>query len=50
VQLELSKLFGSQLVRRLMEVRREVTNGADVVADRAWSEIAPLKFLQHALS
>ena len=50
VQLKLSKLFGAQLVRRLMEVRREVTNGADVVANGAGSKITPLEFLQHALS
>jgi hypothetical protein len=48
--LELAKLFGAQLVRRLMEVRSEVTNGADVVANGAGSEVPPLEFLQHALS
>src|SRR5262245_18404836 len=39
IQLELSKVLGSQLVRRLMEVRSEVTNGADVVADRAGAKL-----------
>jgi hypothetical protein len=50
VQLELANFFDAQLVRRFMEVRGEVANGADVVANGTGSKIAPLKFLQHALT
>jgi len=50
VQLELAKFFDAQLVRRLVEVRREVANGADVVANGTGSKIAPLELFPHALS
>ncbi len=35
MELELAKLFGPQLVRRFLEIRREIANGADVVANGA---------------
>src|SRR5215467_3889423 len=35
VQLELANFFDTQLVRRFVEIRGEVTNGADVVANGA---------------
>ena len=50
VQLELANFFDTQLVRRFVEVRGEIANGADVVANGAGSKIAPLEFLQHALT
>lgn len=43
VQLELAKFFDAQLVRRLVVICGEVANGADVVADRAESKVAPLE-------
>jgi len=50
VQLELANLFDAQYVRRFMEVRGEVAYGPDVVANGAGSKVAPLEFLQHALT
>jgi hypothetical protein len=50
VQLELAKFFDSQLVWRFVKILGEVANGADVVANGAGSKIAPLEFLQHALT
>src|SRR5215467_10601180 len=50
VQLELANFFDAQLVRRFMEVHGEVAYGADVVANGTGSKIAPLEFIQHALT
>ena len=49
VELELAQLFGPQLVRRFVEVGREVTDGPDVPADGSGGEVSTLELLQHAL-
>jgi len=50
VELELAQFFGTHLVRRFVEVGREVTHGPDVPADGGGSEVATLEFFQRALS
>ena len=43
---ELPKFFGTQLVRRLIEVNSKIANRANVAANGLGTEVAPLKFVQ----
>ena len=43
-------LFDAQLVGRFAEVGGKISNGSDVAANRVGRKVAPLEFLQHALS